>query len=59
MNSLNSLIAGVAERFFEMQCNAGIHSYRYDRVLYNEVGVTKKHCMECGDTSFENPTIRD
>jgi hypothetical protein len=49
----------MTHRFFELQCNAGVHSYRYDRVMYNDIRITRKHCMECGDTSFEDPTIRD
>lgn len=59
MISFRSLIAGMTHRFFELQCNAGVHSYRYDRVMYNDIRITRKHCMECGDTSFEDPTIKD
>lgn len=43
---------------FSLQCDAGIHNYRYDRVRYDDIKVTKKHCMKCGEVSFENPTVR-
>lgn len=58
MDSVQSVVAGVAERFFTLQCDAGIHSYRYDHVRYDDIRVTKKHCMRCGEVSFESPTVR-
>lgn len=58
MDSVQSVVAGVAERFVTLQCDAGIHNYRYDRVRYDDVRVTKKHCMDCGEESFEGSTVR-
>lgn len=58
MDGIQSVVAGVAERFLSLQCDAGIHNYRYSRVRYNDIRVTEKHCMKCGEVSLENPTVR-
>jgi hypothetical protein len=58
MDSVQSVVAGVTERFFTLQCDAGSHNYRDDRVRYDDIKVTKKHYMRCGEVSFESPTVR-